>query len=116
MEWLSEHFEIIWRATRTGRAAGFSFDGPVRLGSTNLDEQRRAPARAPGIKLLIGGHGKNYTFRLAARYCDELNLNVFPDEVPALLEVFGSGARRSGATRRRSSSTAAPTRSCATRT
>ena len=27
--------------------------------------------------------------RLAARYCDELNLNVFPDQVPELLEVFG---------------------------
>ena len=27
--------------------------------------------------------------RLAARYCDELNLNVFPDQVPELLAVFG---------------------------
>ena len=27
--------------------------------------------------------------RLAARYCDESNLNVFPDQVPELLEVFG---------------------------
>ena len=55
-----------------------------------VEEVANSPrsARSPGIKLLIGGHGKNYTFRLAARYCDELNINMFPDEVPALLEVF----------------------------
>ncbi len=72
MELLTEHFEVIWRATRatTPAADAESMVGP------------------PGVKLLIGGHGKNYTFRLAARYCDELNLNVFPDEVPPLLEVF----------------------------
>jgi alkanesulfonate monooxygenase SsuD/methylene tetrahydromethanopterin reductase-like flavin-dependent oxidoreductase (luciferase family) len=42
----------------------------------------------PGIKLLIGGHGRNYTFRIAARYCDELNINMFPIEVPPLLDAF----------------------------
>lgn len=72
MELLTEHFEVIWRATRAETPAP---DAPSLAGP-------------PGVKLLIGGHGKNYTFRLAARYCEELNLNVFPDEVPALLEVF----------------------------
>ena len=86
MEWLSEHFEIIWRATRQDEP-GFSFEGTYAR-VENLTNSPRA-ARAPGIKLLIGGHGKNYTMRLAARYCDELNLNVFPDQVPELLEVFG---------------------------
>jgi alkanesulfonate monooxygenase SsuD/methylene tetrahydromethanopterin reductase-like flavin-dependent oxidoreductase (luciferase family) len=85
MEWLSEHFEIIWRATRRDEPS-FSFEGTY----ARVDGLANSPrsARMPGVKLLIGGHGKTYTLRLAARYCDELNLNVFPDEVPALLEVF----------------------------
>ncbi len=85
MEWLSEHFEIIWRMTRQGEPP-FSLEGTY----ARVEEVAATPrsARSPGVRLLIGGHGKNYTFRLAARYCDELNLNVFPDEVPALLDVF----------------------------
>jgi alkanesulfonate monooxygenase SsuD/methylene tetrahydromethanopterin reductase-like flavin-dependent oxidoreductase (luciferase family) len=85
MQLLSEHFEIIWRMTRQGEPR-FTFRGEHAW----VEEVANSPrsARSPGIKLLIGGHGKNYTFRLAARYCDELNLNVFPDEVPALLDVF----------------------------
>jgi alkanesulfonate monooxygenase SsuD/methylene tetrahydromethanopterin reductase-like flavin-dependent oxidoreductase (luciferase family) len=85
MAMLTEHFEIIWRATRTTEPA-FSFQGSYAR-VEGLANSPRA-ARAPGIKLLIGGHGRNFTFRIAARYCDELNINTFPDEVPPLLEVF----------------------------
>ena len=85
MEMLTEHFEIIWRATRKNEPS-FSFDGTYAH-VDGLTNNPRA-SRAPGIKLLIGGHGKNFTFRIAARYCDELNINSFPDEVPALLDVF----------------------------
>lgn len=85
MQILSEHFEIIWRMTRQGEPP-FTYQGA----HARVEEVANSPrsARAPGIRLLIGGHGKNYTFRLAARYCDELNINTFPDEVPPLLEVF----------------------------
>jgi alkanesulfonate monooxygenase SsuD/methylene tetrahydromethanopterin reductase-like flavin-dependent oxidoreductase (luciferase family) len=82
---LSEHFEIIWRMTRQDEPR-FSFRGEHAWVEDVANSPRSA--RSPGIKLLIGGHGKNVTFRLAARYCDELNINTFPDEVPALLEVF----------------------------
>lgn len=85
MKILSEHFEIIWRMTRQGEPP-FTFHG-AHARVENVSNSPRS-ARSPGVKLLIGGHGKNYTFRIAARYCDELNINTFPDEVPALLEVF----------------------------
>ena len=85
MEQLTEHFEIIWRATRTAEPA-FTFSG-THARVAQLSNAPRA-GREPGIKLLIGGHGRNYTFRIAARYCDELNINTFPDEVPPLLDAF----------------------------
>jgi alkanesulfonate monooxygenase SsuD/methylene tetrahydromethanopterin reductase-like flavin-dependent oxidoreductase (luciferase family) len=85
MDILSEHVEIIWRMTRQDEPR-FTFDGA----HARVNDVANSPrsARYPGIKLLIGGHGKNVTFRLAARYCDELNINMFPDEVPELLDVF----------------------------
>jgi alkanesulfonate monooxygenase SsuD/methylene tetrahydromethanopterin reductase-like flavin-dependent oxidoreductase (luciferase family) len=85
MEQLTEHFEVIWRATRIGEPV-FSFDGQYAR-VENLANSPRA-TRVPGVKLLIGGHGKEFTFRIAARYCDELNINTFPDDVPPLLDVF----------------------------
>lgn len=85
MEQLTEHFEIIWRATRVGEPP-LSFQGQYAR-VENLTNSPRA-VRVPGIKLLIGGHGKEFTFRIAARYCDELNINTFPDDVPPLLDVF----------------------------
>jgi alkanesulfonate monooxygenase SsuD/methylene tetrahydromethanopterin reductase-like flavin-dependent oxidoreductase (luciferase family) len=33
------------------------------------------------VRLAIGGHGRNVTFRLAARYCDEVNIDASPDEM-----------------------------------
>jgi alkanesulfonate monooxygenase SsuD/methylene tetrahydromethanopterin reductase-like flavin-dependent oxidoreductase (luciferase family) len=85
MEQLTEHFEIIWRATRIGEPP-VSFQGQYAR-VEHLTNSPRA-VRVPGVKLLIGGHGKEFTFRIAARYCDELNINTFPDEVPPLLDVF----------------------------
>lgn len=86
MEWLSEHFEIIWRMTRQDEPA-FSYEG--RYAKVEQIANSPRSTRIPGVKLLIGGHGKKYTLRLAARYCDELNINIFPADVPALLEIFG---------------------------
>jgi alkanesulfonate monooxygenase SsuD/methylene tetrahydromethanopterin reductase-like flavin-dependent oxidoreductase (luciferase family) len=85
MEMLTEHFEIIWRATRTEEPP-VTFSG--RYASVDGFANSPRAGREPGVKLMIGGHGKNYTFRIAARFCDELNINTFPEDVPALLEVF----------------------------
>jgi alkanesulfonate monooxygenase SsuD/methylene tetrahydromethanopterin reductase-like flavin-dependent oxidoreductase (luciferase family) len=81
---LSEHFEIISRMTRR--------DGqPVTFAGRHAWVEGGLNAPATGgrdhIPLLIGGHGKNVTFRLAARYCDELNINIRPDLLPPYLEV-----------------------------
>ena len=64
---LAEHFEIISRLT-TKDAEPLTFEGQY----ASVHDLTGAPygAQEPRIPLLIGGHGKNVTFRLAAKYCD----------------------------------------------
>ena len=81
---LSEHFEIISAMTRRG-------GGPITFHGRHawVEDGLNAPATGgrDHIPLLIGGHGRNVTFRIAAKYCDELNINVAPAEIPPLLAV-----------------------------
>ena len=75
---LSEHFEIISRMTRRDEPP-FSFTGDHAM----VTEVSNMPRTAGGdhVRLAIGGHGRNVTFRLAARYCDEVNIDAAPDEM-----------------------------------
>jgi alkanesulfonate monooxygenase SsuD/methylene tetrahydromethanopterin reductase-like flavin-dependent oxidoreductase (luciferase family) len=47
------------------------------------------PVQQPWVPIMVGGNGPNVTWRLAARYADELNLDgMTPDEVRAALPVI----------------------------
>jgi hypothetical protein len=72
---LSEHFEIISRMTRRDEPP-FTFEGA----HAKVEDVVNNPRTGGGdhVKLLIGGHGRNVTFRLAARYCDEVNIDAEP--------------------------------------
>jgi alkanesulfonate monooxygenase SsuD/methylene tetrahydromethanopterin reductase-like flavin-dependent oxidoreductase (luciferase family) len=82
---LAEHLEIISRLTRAdGETLTFSgryarADGAVNVPATSGRDH---------VPLLIGGHGRNVTFRLAARYCDEINIDLLPSDMPAALTVL----------------------------
>jgi hypothetical protein len=82
---LGEHFEIVRRLTRRDEPP-FSFDGQ----SARVHDVTGAPygVQENEIPLLIGGHGKNVTFRLAAKYCAEINIDVALDELPDYLAVL----------------------------
>lgn len=90
---LEDHFEIISRLTRMpaehhtwrGRHAWIE-DGINAPGTGGRDH----------IPLLIGGHGRNVTFRIAACFCDELNINLAPREVPSYLEALDERCREAG--------------------
>jgi alkanesulfonate monooxygenase SsuD/methylene tetrahydromethanopterin reductase-like flavin-dependent oxidoreductase (luciferase family) len=75
---LSEHFEVISRMTRRD-VAPFTFSGE----HARVHDVVNVPRTGGGdhVRLAIGGHGRNVTFRLAARYCDEVNIDASPDEM-----------------------------------
>jgi alkanesulfonate monooxygenase SsuD/methylene tetrahydromethanopterin reductase-like flavin-dependent oxidoreductase (luciferase family) len=75
---LGEHLEVISRMTRRD-------EPPVTFAGEHIHVRGAANApRTAGrahIPLLIGGHGKEVTFRLAARYADEVNVDVMPADL-----------------------------------
>jgi alkanesulfonate monooxygenase SsuD/methylene tetrahydromethanopterin reductase-like flavin-dependent oxidoreductase (luciferase family) len=82
---LAEHLEIISRMTRRDEPS-FTFRGD----HARVEEVENDP-RTGGrdhIPLLIGGHGKDVTFRLAARYCDEIQIDVDPPDMPDHVRVL----------------------------
>ncbi len=80
---LADHLEIIRRMLEPGHA---SYEGRYARvdGAINVPKG----VQQPRIPIVVGGNGQNVTFRLAARYADELNL-VFldPDEVTEHMAV-----------------------------
>jgi F420-dependent oxidoreductase-like protein len=72
---LGETLEIVTRLLRPGRERA-TFEGRhhrVR-GAINLPR----PVQQPRLPVMVGGNGPNVTWRLAARFADELNLDNMP--------------------------------------
>lgn len=82
---LGEHLEIISRMTRQGEAP-FTFEGA----HARVQDVANSPRTGGGdhVRLAIGGHGKNVTFRLAAKYCDEINVDVPPEDMAEAMAVL----------------------------
>ena len=52
------------------------------------------PAESQRVPLMVGGNGRDVTWRLAARYADELNLdNVPPEEIDDAMRVIADRCR-----------------------
>lgn len=89
---LRDHLEIITRMLAPGRAsyAGryASVDGAINL-PKGLQQ--------PHVPIMVGGNGPEVTWRLAARYADELNLDgLSTDEVGRALPVVASRCEEIG--------------------
>ena len=74
---LGEHLEIISRMTRRDEPP-FTFIGEHARVEDVINNPRTGGR--DHIPLLIGGHGKNVTYRLAAKYCDEIQIDVDPPD------------------------------------
>lgn len=90
---LAEHLEVISRMTRVGEPP-VSFSGR-HITTTAAVNSPRTGGR-DHIPLLIGGHGPNVTFRLAARYCDEINIDVLPDRMAESMAVLADRCQEIG--------------------
>jgi F420-dependent oxidoreductase-like protein len=83
---LADHLEVIRRMLGPGRA---SYEGRY----ARVDGAINVPKgiQHPRVPIIVGGNGQNVTFRLAARFAEELNL-VFLD--PAEVEAHIAVARQ----------------------
>jgi alkanesulfonate monooxygenase SsuD/methylene tetrahydromethanopterin reductase-like flavin-dependent oxidoreductase (luciferase family) len=82
---LGEHLEIISRMTRRDEPP-FTFEGA----HARVEDVVNAPRTGGGdhVRLAIGGHGPNVTFRLAAKYCDEINVDLPPESMAEGMAVL----------------------------
>jgi len=86
MEALEDALEITTRMLAPGRS---TYSGPT----ASVRDAINVPhgLQAPRIPILVGGNGPNRTWRLAARYADELNLDwLTPQEVAEARPVIDS--------------------------
>ena len=83
-ELLRDVLEIVSAMFADGRAWHDGAHASVE-GAINVPK----PIQDGGIPILVGGNGRDVTWRLAARYADELNLDAMPpDDLPEAIDVI----------------------------
>lgn len=92
---LGDSLEIITRMLAPGREVMASYEG--RFASVRGAINVPKPIQRPRVPIMVGGNGPNVTWRLAARYADELNLDgVTPDQLAAALPIIHSRCEEIG--------------------
>ena len=72
---LEDHLQVITRMMEPGRATFEGRHASVN-GAINLPE----PLQQPRVPIMVGGNGRNVTWRLAARFADEINVDGMPPD------------------------------------
>jgi alkanesulfonate monooxygenase SsuD/methylene tetrahydromethanopterin reductase-like flavin-dependent oxidoreductase (luciferase family) len=89
---LHDALEVATRMMRPGIA---TYEGPHASVHGAVNEPK--PTRKPRIPIVVGGNGRTVTWRLAAEYADELNLNVLsPARVATSLPFIADRCREAG--------------------
>jgi F420-dependent oxidoreductase-like protein len=84
LELLGDALEIVTRMMDPGHA---TFEGKHASVEDAINVPK--PIQQPRVPIMVGGNGQNVTWRLAAKYADELNLDgMAPDEVEAALPII----------------------------
>jgi F420-dependent oxidoreductase-like protein len=89
---LEDALAIVTRMFKPGRA---SYDGHHSSIDGAINEPK--PLQQPRVPIMVGGNGRERTWRLAARYADELNLDAMPvDELREALPVIAQRCEEIG--------------------
>jgi alkanesulfonate monooxygenase SsuD/methylene tetrahydromethanopterin reductase-like flavin-dependent oxidoreductase (luciferase family) len=81
---LGDHLQIIRALLEPGRA---TFEGQYASVHRAINEPKGL--QKPRIPIIVGGNGRNVTFRYAAKFAEELNLvYLSPDGVAELLPII----------------------------
>ena len=84
---LHDALEVVTRMLEPGRATHATYEGQHH--SVRDARNLPKPIHETGMPIMVGGNGPNVTWRLAARYADELNLDgLSPDEVREALPTI----------------------------
>jgi len=84
---LHDALEVISRMLEPGRATHATYEGPHHRVADARNVPK--PVQPNGMPIMVGGNGPNVTWRLAARYADELNVDgLSPDEVREALPTI----------------------------
>lgn len=84
---LHDALEVVTRMLEPGRSVHATYEG--RYHSVHEARNMPKPVQPTGMPIMVGGNGPNVTWRLAARYADELNLDgLSPDEVREALPTI----------------------------
>jgi F420-dependent oxidoreductase-like protein len=84
---LGDDLEVITRMLVPGRANHATFEGRYAHVSDAINVPK--PIQQPRVPIMVGGNGPNVTWRLAARFADELNLDgMLPADVTAALPTI----------------------------
>ena len=86
---LHDALEVISRMFEPGRTMRARYDGEHASVHDAINVPK--PVQETGMPIMVGGNGPNVTWRLAARYADELNLDgLSPDDVREALPIIRS--------------------------
>ena len=86
---LHDALEVISRMLEPGRTTHATYEGEHHQVADARNVPK--PIQPTGMPIMVGGNGPNVTWRLAARYADELNVDgLSPDEVREALPTIRS--------------------------
>ena len=86
---LSDDLEVITRMLAGDKHQHATYEG--RYAHVKQARNVPKPIQQPRVPIMVGGNGPNVTWRLAARFADELNLDgMSPEEVRDALPVIRS--------------------------
>ncbi len=73
---LGDALEVISRMLAPGRSVHATYDGRYARVEDAINLPK--PVQQPRIPIMVGGNGPNVTWRLAARFADEINVDGMP--------------------------------------